>query len=99
MSMNMYCVAHQEKLAELSRAFKRVKEAATGIPVQFRTQELSSVIRKMEETNPANHDAILAHADWIMATIGNQPDEYSTNNPRDANLHFRNCVNAVRPTA
>lgn len=96
MSMNMYCVAHQEKLAELSRAFKRVKEAATGIPVQFRTQELSSVIRKMEEINPANHDAILAHADWIMATIGNQPDEYNTNN-RDANLHFRNCVSAVRP--
>gem|GEM_PF-2624094 len=97
MSMNMSRVAHQEKLAELSRAFKRVKEAATGIPVQFRTPELSGVIRKMEETNPADHDTILAHADWIMAAIGNQPDKYNTNNLRDANLHFCNCVNAVRP--
>lgn len=95
--LNMSCVAHQEKLAELSRAFKRIEEAATGIPVQFRTAELSGVIRKMEEINPANHDAILAHADWIMAAIGNQPEEYNTNKLRDANLHFCNCVNAVRP--
>lgn len=99
MTTNMSCVAHQEKLAELSRAFKRVKEAAIGIPVQYRTAELSSAICKMEEIDPANHDAILAHADWIMAAIGNQPDKYNTNKLRDANLHFCGCVNAVRPTA
>ena len=97
MSMNMSCVAHQEKLAELSRAFKRVKEAATGIPVQFRTPELSSVIDKMDEIEPTKHDAIMAHADWIMTAIGNLPDKYNTNNLRDAILHLCNCANAVRP--
>ena len=98
MSMNMSCVAHQEKLAELSRAFKRVKEAATGIPVQFRTPELSSVIDKMDEIEPTKHDAIMAHADWIMTAIGNLPDEYNTNNLRDANLQFAKCVNALKKT-
>ena len=98
MSTNMSCINHGEKLAALTNAFKRVKGAANGIPVQFRTLELSSVIRKMDEIEPTKHDAIMAHADWITTAIGNLPDEYNTNNLRDANLQFAKCVNALKKT-
>lgn len=94
----MSCINHGEKLAALTNAFRRVKEAANGIPVQFRTLELSSVINKMGEIEPTKHDAIMAHADWIVATIGGLPDEYNTNNLRDANLQFAKCVNALKKT-
>lgn len=95
----MSCINHGEKLAALTNAFRRVKEAANGIPVQFRTLELSDVIRKMDEIEPTKHDSIMAHANWIMTAIGNLPDEYNTNNLRDANQHFASCVNALRKTS
>lgn len=96
--MSMNCINHHYKEAkgELQRAHQRLLNALRGIPVQFRSGEMSEVIREMEAVDIDSVDAIKAHSERAINVVGNTPIQYITNEAVDAAKHFERCLSAIQ---
>lgn len=93
------CVVDSYKtMKELFRTLVNVEKAAKDIPRSFRTPELESVIKEIEEINLTHARAILTNAGRIVDAIDGQPDKHSSTELRNAAVEFHNCVDGAITT-
>ena len=95
-NMIMQCINHhyREAKGELQCAHQRLLNALRGIPVQFRSGEMSGAIREMECVDIDDVDSIKAHAQRAIDAVGNTPIQYITNEAVDAARQFQDCLSA-----
>ena len=91
---NCVSVHYTQDKKELFAARKRLLDALHGILVQFRSRDLDSAMRAMENT-AEEVNAIKAHSEWLLDAINQTPLANMTNEASDATRHFRNCLQAV----
>ncbi len=94
---NMLKCTNNQNVAkgELQRAHQRLLDALHGIPVQFRTGDMSSVISEMEECDIDSVEAIKAHAQHAIDMVNTTPIQYITNKAVDAARHYEECLSAI----
>lgn len=90
----MDCVNHRykQKREEIMVDVERLVRAVRGIPVQFRTGELSDALRAAEAIDPSSTDSIKAHAQRLIDAVAAAPAEYKTNSAVDAALHLNRVL-------
>lgn len=95
--MLMQCINHQYNVAkdELQRAHRRLLDALLGIPVQFRTGDMNSIIREMECVDIDSVETIKAHAQHAIDMVDTTPIQYITNEAVDAARHYKACLSAI----
>ena len=93
----MSCTSHRYNMqkSEAEAATQRLITAINGIPVQFRSLELSEALRETESTDLTSLDGIKAHAYRLIDAVEATPVAYITNNVADAAQYLKSCLAAL----
>ena len=93
----MSCTSHRYNMqkSEVRAATERLITAINGIPVQFRSLELSEALRETESVDLSSAGSIRAHAKRLIAAVEATSTAYLTNNVADAAQHLKRCLAAL----